>query len=147
MKTVSCLAFQTADFIMNLIINNLPTLFITVFFAILFLQSGFDKVTDYRGNLEYFRDHFKNSHLAGGVSLLMPVITLLETLTGLVSAWAFFQTLLTGQSSVAIFSPALAGTSLLSLFFGQRLAKDYGGAAALVPYFLVVLLGFWFLKI
>jgi hypothetical protein len=132
---------------MDLLLTNLPTLFITAFFAILFLQSGIDKVLDYRGNLDYFRDHFKNSPLAGGVSVLMPVITLLETLTGLASAWAFFQTLLTGQSSAAIYSPVLAGTSLLSLFFGQRLAKDYGGAAALVPYFLVVLLGLWIIKI
>jgi len=146
-ETVSCPSFQTADFFMDLMLTNLPTIFITAFFAILFLQSGFDKVTDYRGNLEYFRDHFKNSPLAGGVSLLMPVITLLETLTGLVSAGAFFQTLWTGQSNVAIFSPVLAGTSLLSLFLGQRLAKDYGGAAALVPYFLVVLLGLWIIKI
>lgn len=132
---------------MDLLLTNLPTLFITAFFAILFLQSGIDKVMDYRGNLDYFHDHFKNSPLAGGVSVLMPVITLLETLTGLVSAWAFFQTLLTGQSGAAIYSPVLAGTSLLSLFFGQRLAKDYGGAAALVPYFLVVLLGLWIIKI
>ena len=132
---------------MELFLTNLPTLFITAFFAILFLQSGLDKVTDYRGNLEYFRDHFKNSPLAGGVSLIMPVITLLETLTGLVSVWAFFQILLTGQRSIAIFSPVLAGTSLLSLFLGQRLAKDYGGAAALVPYFVVVLLGLWIIKI
>lgn len=131
---------------MNLILNNLPVLFVTVFFAILFLQSGLDKVLNYRGNLEYFRDHFKNSPLASSVGLLMPIITLLEMLTGIVSAWAFLQILFTGSSAVAGFSPALAGLSLLCLFFGQRLAKDYAGAASLVPYFLVVLSGFWLLK-
>lgn len=131
---------------MDLIFTNLPTLFITAFFAILFLQSGLDKVLNYKGNLAYFRDQFKNSPLSGSVSLLLPTITLLETLTGIVSAWAFLQTLLTGQSGAAIFSPALAGTSILGLFFGQRMAKDYGGAAALVPYFVVVLLGLWMIK-
>ena len=131
---------------MDLIFTNLPTLFITAFLGILFLQSGLDKVLDYKGNLDYFRDHFKNSPLASSVSLLLPSITLLEVATGVVSAWAFLQTLVTGQSSAAIFSPALAGASLLGLFFGQRLAKDYAGAAALVPYFLVVLLGLWMIK-
>lgn len=131
---------------MDLIFTNLPTLFVTAFFAILFLQSGLDKVLDYRGNLDYFTDHFKKSPLASSVSLLLPTITVLEMGTGAVSAWAFLQTLLTGQSGAAIFSPALAGMSLLGLFLGQRVAKDYGGAAALVPYFVVVLLGLWMIK-
>ena len=132
---------------MDLIINNLPTLFITAFFAILFLQSGLDKVLNYQGNLDYFRDHFKNSALAGIVGLLLPAITALETLTGAVSALAFLLMLVSGQSSWAIFSPVLAGISLLCLFFGQRLAKDYAGAASLVPYFVVVLLGVGMIKI
>jgi len=131
---------------MDLIFTNLPTLFITAFFAILFLQSGLDKALDYRGNLDYLSAHFKNSPLAGSVRLLMPTITVLELLTGAVSIWAFLQTLVTGQSSAAIFSPALAGISLLCLFFGQRVGKDYAGAAALVPYFVVVLLGLWMIK-
>ena len=29
------------------------------------------------------------------------------------------------------------------LFFGQRLAKDYAGAATLVPYFILAVLGIW----
>lgn len=131
---------------MDIFITNLPTLFVCAFFGILFLQSGLDKITDYAGNLAYFRDHFKNSPLAKSVPLLLPVITVLETLTGIVSAWAFLQTLITGHSTAAIFSPGLAGVSLLCLFGGQRIAKDYGGAAALVPYFGIVLLGIWMIK-
>jgi hypothetical protein len=33
----------------------------------------------------------------------------------------------------------VSGVTFLALFFGQRMAKDYAGAAALVPYFLVSL--------
>lgn len=131
---------------MDLIINNLPTLFITAFFAILFLQSGLDKVFHYQDNLQYFAEHFKGSPLANSVPLLMPAITTLETLAGVVSGWAFLQTLVTGHSSAAIFSPMLAGIALLCLFFGQRVGKDYAGAASLVSYFLVVLLGLWMIK-
>jgi hypothetical protein len=35
----------------------------------------------------------------------------------------------------------LSGAALLCLFLGQRIAKDYPGAAALVPYILVVIAG------
>ena len=131
---------------MDILLINLPTLLVTAFFSILFLQSGFDKVLDYKGNSQYFREHFSKSPLAGSIRFLMPTITGLEVLTGLVSLWAFIQTLLGGYSPAAIYSPALAGIALLSLFFGQRLAKDYAGAASLVPYFIVVLLGLWLIK-
>ncbi len=131
---------------MDSIFSILPTLFVTAFFAVLFLQSGLDKVLDYQGNLDYLSDHFKKSPLAGSVKLIMPVITLLEMLTGAISVFAFTQILISGQSSMAVYSPALAGISLLCLFFGQRIGKDYTGAAALVPYFVVALLGLWIIK-
>ncbi|MBL7808620.1 MAG: DoxX family protein [Saprospiraceae bacterium] len=131
---------------MDSLLQNLPFLFITGFFAVLFLQSGLDKVLDYQGNLTYFRDHFKGSPLAGSVGILMFMITFLEVITGLVSGFCLGQIILQGASNFMIFSPALAGLSLLSLFLGQRLAKDYAGAAALVPYFLVSLIGLWLMK-
>ena len=31
--------------------------------------------------------------------------------------------------------------TLIALFTGQRLAKDYGGAADLVPYFMLIMIG------
>jgi diacylglycerol kinase len=34
---------------------------------------------------------------------------------------------------------------VLALFFGQRIAKDYAGAAVLVPYFLLVLVAMYLL--
>jgi hypothetical protein len=37
----------------------------------------------------------------------------------------------------------VAALAFTSLFFGQRLAKDYTGAALLVPYFLLALVGMW----
>lgn len=131
---------------MDLILSNLPALFITAFFAILFLQAGFDKLLNYQGNLDYFRDHFKSSPLSDLVRLLLPTITVLEILTGVVSALAFLLILFRGQSSLANLSPILAALSLLGLFLGQRLAKDYAGAASLTPYFVVALLGLWMIK-
>jgi uncharacterized membrane protein YphA (DoxX/SURF4 family) len=123
----------------------LPGLLATAFFAVLFLQSGLDKVFDYKGNLEYFSGHFKKSPLSGLVGLLLPAIALLELATGIVSAIAFGQILWNGHSPLALFSPALAAVTLLCLFGGQRIAKDYAGAAGIVPYFLTALFSLWLL--
>jgi hypothetical protein len=43
------------------------------------------------------------------------------------------------DSTLAFYGAALAAISLVALFFGQRMAKDYPGAATLVPYFLLAL--------
>ena len=54
----------------------------TAFLAILFLQSGIDKVVDRRGNLEWLKGHFAKSPLAGFVPAMVTVITILEIVAG-----------------------------------------------------------------
>ena len=64
------------------------------FLAILFLQSGLDKVFNYKGNLEWLTGHFAKSPLKNTVGLLMPVITILEVAAGVFSAIGLVQILL-----------------------------------------------------
>jgi hypothetical protein len=40
----------------------------------------------------------------------------------------------------------LSAISILVLFTGQRLAKDYAGAAVLVNYFLLTMFAIWVLR-
>lgn len=110
------------------------------FNGILFTQSGLNKLFDYRGNLSYFQDHFKNSPLKGMAGLLLPIIMLIEVSAGLCSlAGVVF--LLVGIQTVAPIGLLLGATAVTCLFLGQRLAQDYAGAAALVPYFLMTSAG------
>jgi hypothetical protein len=111
----------------------------SAFFAILFLQSGVDKVADRRGNLEWLTGHFAKSPLAGMVPVLLGVITLMELTAGGLSAVGCVLILFRHDSTIAFYGAVVAGFALLALFFGQRMAKEYPGAASLVPYFLVVI--------
>ena len=108
-----------------------------LFLAILFLQSGIDKVVDRRGNLEWLTGHFAKSPLASMVPLLVTVITLLELAAGVLSAAGCVFLVLRHDSTLAFYGAVLSALSLIALFFGQRMAKDYAGAATLVPYFLL----------
>ena len=111
----------------------------SAFLAILFLQSGIDKVVDHHGNLEWLKGHFAKSPLAGIVPLLLAVITLFELTAGGLSAIGCVLIKLGQGSSIAFYGSIVAAISILALFFGQRMAKDYPGAGALVPYFLLCL--------
>jgi hypothetical protein len=46
---------------------------------------------------------------------------------------------LTASLKVIFYSSVLGAASITGLFFGQRIAKDYAGAAVLIPYFLLML--------
>jgi uncharacterized membrane protein YphA (DoxX/SURF4 family) len=116
---------------------------VTAFFAVVFLQSGFDKLTDAQGNLEYMRDHFKNIPFGPErVQLLFRVLTGIELGAGLLCGLGllFFSFRHEG-CNLASLGVGMAGLALVSLMVGQRLAKDYAGAAVVAAYFAVALLG------
>jgi len=121
------------------IIRNLPAIFAALFVAILFIQSGLDKVFDWKGNLEWLTGHFSKTFLAGMVPMMLGTITLMEIVTGLAAAVGIVYFLATGSLVVIFAAGVIGAASLTALFFGQRIAKDYPGAAVLVPYFLLLL--------
>lgn len=120
-------------------------LLVSAFLAILFLQSGIDKVVDRAGNRAYLDEHFARSPLAGTVGSMFVVVTILEVSAGALSAVGCALLLLTHDSMVAFLGAVVAGINFLALFFGQRVSKDYAGAAALVPYFLLSLAAIYLL--
>jgi hypothetical protein len=132
-------------------LSTLSPIFTTAFMAILFSQSGFDKVLNYQGNQAYLTDYFKNSILAKTVGILMPVITLLEVVAGILctigTLWMFFRFDVELGHFLSQIGMLLSTIAILCLFFGQRMAKDYAGAANMTSYFLVALLGLYFLGV
>lgn len=117
----------------------------SAFLAILFVQSGIDKIADRRGNLEWLKGHFAKSPLAGTVPALLTAITILEVAAGALSTVGCVFVILLRDSTVAFYGAAISAVAVLALFFGQRMAKDYAGAAVLVPYFLLMLVAMYLL--
>jgi hypothetical protein len=118
---------------------------VSAFLGILFLQSGIDKIVDRRGNLEWLKGHFAKSPLAGIVPLMVTAITILEIGAGTLSAIGCGLIIFSRNSTLAFYGAVVAAISILALFFGQRMAKDYAGAAILVPYFLLALIAIYLL--
>jgi hypothetical protein len=135
MNSVVCLAPPCADGALTPL--DLVRLAVAASLAILFLQSGIDKIVDRKGNVEWLTGHFSKSPLASMVSPMLGVITLVEVSAGLCSGLGVLLMLFTGNRTLAALGALLSVTALLMLFFGQRMAKDYAGAAALIPYFIL----------
>jgi len=122
-----------------MLIKNLPLLFTALFVSVLFVQSGLDKIFDWKGNLGWLKGHFSETFLAGMVPMMLGVITVMELATGALAAVGLVYLLVSGTTQILFVSSILGASSLTALFFGQRIAKDYPGAAVLVPYFLLLL--------
>lgn len=118
----------------------------SAFLAILFLQSGLDKILDRKGNLDWLMGHFAKSPLAGMVPLLLVVITILETAAGALSAIGCALLIFRHDPTVAFYGALISAIAILALFFGQRMAKEYPGAGVLVPYFLLTLVAIYILR-
>ena len=123
----------------------LMRIFASAFLAILFLQSGIDKIVDQQGNLEWLKGHFAKSPLAGIVPLMVFVITIFEIAAGALSAIGCALIIFSRDSTIAFYGAIISAMSILALFFGQRMAKEYAGAAVLAPYFLLTLIAMYLL--
>lgn len=118
---------------------------VSAFLAILFLQSGIDKIVDRQGNRAYLDQHFAKSPLAGTVGPMFAVVTILEVSAGALSGVGCVLIIFARDSTVAYLECGRRRHQSHRALFGQRVAKDYVGAAALVPYFLLALTAIYLL--
>jgi len=114
---------------------------IGIFLSIALLQSGSDKILNRNGNLEWLSSHFSNSPLSGLVPLLLNVVTILEIIAGSFTLIGSLMNLVNGNNILLTIGLLIAALNFLALFLGQRIAKDYEGAAVLVNYFVLNILG------
>ena len=127
---------------MNLETNlrHLPELLGALLVAVLFLQSSLDKIFDWKGNMEWLTGHFSKTFLSSFVWIMLAKLTVLELATGLLNAVGIVYFLIYGSTIVIFYGASLGALTLIGLFFGQRVAKDYPGAAVIVPYFILCLI-------
>lgn len=108
---------------------------ILVFLAITFIQSGYDKVTDWKGNVEWLKGHFSQTFLRNNVPAALFLILTLEIISGAFAIIGIIELLVNGGLQFSQWAALLSCITLLFLLLGQRIAKDYDGARTIVIYF------------
>lgn len=114
---------------------------IAIFIAIAFIQSGIDKVLDRKGNLEFFKVHFANTFLKNVTPLLLIILTIFELAGGLTLVYGVYFAFVYRTTLWIFYGFVMLALTIILLFAGQRIVKDYLGAADLVPYFILIMLG------
>jgi uncharacterized membrane protein YphA (DoxX/SURF4 family) len=114
--------------------KNATEIVLLIFLVITFLQSGIDKVKDWKGNLSWLKGHFSKSPFKNSVPLLLATITIVEIAAGVLCLAGMIHLLLHDNKTFALYGALTSCLALLMLFLGQRINKDYVGAQTIVIY-------------
>jgi uncharacterized membrane protein YphA (DoxX/SURF4 family) len=115
--------------------------------AITFLQSGYDKIKDWKGNVAWLTDHFAATIFAKQVPIALMIVLVLEIIAGVLCVSGILQLLVQQHvtNGLGFYGAIVSCITLLFLLFGQRLAKDYDGARTIVIYFIPAVLAVFLL--
>jgi len=114
--------------------EHLTKIVLLAFLSITFIQSGLDKIVDWKGNLGWLKGHFSKTAFKNLVPLLLGIILLLECISGVLAVVGAIQFIISDTSSLSLYAALLSCITLLFLLLGQRMAKDYDGARTIVIY-------------
>ena len=120
---------------------ELCQILIAAFLFIAFFQSGLDKIVDRDGNLEFLKTHFSGSPLIKIIPTLLLLLTFLEIIGSLILGYGVYYAFVNRSTLWIFYGFVVIAITIIILFAGQRIAKDYLGAADLVPYFILIMLG------
>jgi uncharacterized membrane protein YphA (DoxX/SURF4 family) len=126
--------------------NNTASILVLVFLAVTFIQSAYDKVFGWQGNVDWLKGHFAQSILKNNVSFALFIILILELLTGILTLVGCVELFVNGGKTFGFYGAVFSCITLLFLLLGQRLAKDYDGARTIAIYFVPAVLAVWWLS-
>ena len=131
---------------MNLFSNYPAEVLILLFLIITFVLSGFEKISDWRGNIDFIKNHFQKSPLKNNVPLLLTILLIIEIIASILMTIGVYQIYVSESKEIALIGIELSAVSLILMLVGQRLAKDYSGAMSLAVYFIITLFGVYLLN-
>ena len=121
--------------------EKIAFILILAFFLIVFIQSGIDKVFDFKGNLSFLNDLLGAFFSRPLITLALISVTILELLSGLLCLIGIVDVLFNGSNFIGLLGLIIGSFALLVLLFGQRVSKNYDGAKTIAIYFILATMG------
>ena len=126
--------------------NNITSILILIFLAITFLQSGYDKLFNWKDNVDWLKGHFSKTPLKNQVPLALANILVLELISGILCVVGCIELFVNNGRIFGFYGAVFSCITLLMLLFGQRIAKDYDVARTIVIYFIPAILAVYWLN-
>jgi len=124
-----------------MISEKIAFLFVLTFFLIVFIQSGLDKVYDYKGNLSFLNTLLGGVFSSSLITLALVSVTILELTSGLLCLLGILDVIYNDSNLTGLIGLIVGSFALLVLLFGQRVSKNYDGAKTIAVYFILAVIG------
>lgn len=128
------------------ILDHVTEIILLLFLAITFLQSGLDKILDWKGNIGWLKEHFSKTFMGNIVEINVAIILIIEVIAGILAVLGIYQLVVNDNSTLGFYAAILSAITLLLLLFGQRVAKDYDGARTIVIYLIPTLFALYLMQ-
>jgi hypothetical protein len=125
--------------------NYAAEILILLFFIITYFMSVFEKLTDWKGTVSYYTNHFENTILQKIISLLLLQVVIFELSALFFLTIGLYILVKEDATFIAKLGLEISALTLLLFLFAQRLAKDYAGAMNIAVYFILNIIGIYLL--
>ncbi len=130
---------------MNIFNKHSAEILLLLFFIITYFMSVLEKLSDWKGTIAYYKNHFKETILLKMIPLLLLKIVVFEIGVLFLLSVGLYYLVSENSVTIAIIGLELSAITLLMFLFGQRLAKDYPGAMNITVYFILNIIGIYIL--
>ena len=121
--------------------EKITFILVLAFFSIVFIQSGVDKVFDYKGNLSFLNDLLGGFFSRPLITFALISVTILELTSGILCLIGIFDAIFNLSYFIGKLGLIIGSLALLVLLFGQRISKNYEGAKTITVYFILAMFG------
>lgn len=130
---------------MSIFNSNSAQILILLFFIITYFYSVIEKVSDWKGTVAYYTNHFEKTVLKNFISILLINVIIFEIATVFLLGIGLYFLVTEEYMLLAKIGLEISALTLLMFLVGQRLAKDYPGAMNITVYFILNIIGIYLL--
>ena len=87
------------------------------------IQSGLDKVFDWKGNNDFLKSHFSKTFLSGMVPMMLFIVTFLELIGGFLCLGGAIMGIITFDTSLIGIGFFVIAVDLIALFLAKELQR------------------------
>ena len=95
--------------------NNTASILVLLFLAVTFVQSAYDKVFAWKGNVEWLKGHFAQTVLKNNVPLALFIILVLELITGVFTLVGCVELWVNGGKTWGLYGAIFSSVTLIFL--------------------------------
>ena len=127
-------------------LSNAGPVLILSFILITFIFSAYEKIHGWQQTKINFKKLYKRTFLAKAVIPMICIILFTEVIISTYAALGIWDIIKVGDYQFATYACILASLLCLLLLIGLRILNDYSGAAKVSVYFLVSMLGLYWIQ-